>query len=45
MLDNTPANLRRWIEHAQDVKPGARMPDVPLPPGEIAPLVNYLEGR
>ncbi|MET4579969.1 cytochrome c oxidase subunit II [Ottowia thiooxydans] len=25
-LPNTPQNLRRWIEHTQDIKPGARMP-------------------
>jgi cytochrome c oxidase subunit 2 len=44
-LDNNPDNLRRWIAHAQEVKPGARMPDVPLAPDEIGPLVAYLEGR
>jgi cytochrome c oxidase subunit 2 len=44
-LDNTTDNLRRWIAHAQEVKPGARMPDVPLAPNDVGPLVAYLEGR
>ena len=44
-LSNTPADLARWIRHAQTVKPGTRMPDVPLQPGEMIPLVAYLESR
>ncbi|WP_167737540.1 cytochrome c oxidase subunit II [Sphingomonas parva] len=44
-LPNTPANLARWIAHPQAVKPGARMPDIDLPPGEMQPLVAYLETR
>lgn len=45
MLKNTPGNLGYWIRHAQEVKPGARMPDVPLADGELNPLVAYLEAR
>jgi cytochrome c oxidase subunit 2 len=42
-LTNTPANLARWIDDPQGIKPGAHMPAVPLPPQEIADLVAYLE--
>src|SRR6185437_2047972 len=29
---NTPSNLARWIDHAQDLKPGNQMPDFEIPP-------------
>ena len=45
ILPNTPENLKRWIADAQDVKPGARMPDVELPNEDMRPLVAYLESR
>ena len=45
VLPNTPGNLGYWIRHAQQVKPGARMPDIPLAQSEVAPIVAYLEGR
>jgi cytochrome c oxidase subunit 2 len=44
MLDNTPDNLMRWIAHAQEVKPGARMPDIALSPQQALQLRAYLEG-
>lgn len=45
MLPNNPQNLAYWIRHAQDVKPGSRMPDVPISDDEMKPLVAYLEAR
>lgn len=45
MLKNNPQNLSYWIRHAQDVKPGARMPDIPLSKDETNAIVRYLEAR
>lgn len=45
MLKNDPQDLAYWIRHAQEVKPGARMPDVPLSDDELKNVVNYLEAR
>lgn len=45
MLPNNSENLAYWIRHAQDVKPGARMPDVPISDDEMTALVAYLEAR
>jgi cytochrome c oxidase subunit II len=42
-LPNTPANLAKWLEDPQAVKPQCHMPRVPLPPAQIAALVAYLE--
>lgn len=41
-LTNTPANLARWIADPQGVKPGTRMPDVPLTPQIVSEIVAYL---
>ncbi|HEX4520539.1 MAG TPA: cytochrome c oxidase subunit II [Gaiellaceae bacterium] len=41
-IPNTPAYLRGWIADPQAVKPGAKMPAVPLAPGELDALVAYL---
>ena len=43
MLANTPANLARWVTHAQSIKPGNQMPDVALAPAKLHALVAYLE--
>jgi cytochrome c oxidase subunit 2 len=43
LMDNTPENLASWISHAQELKPGARMPDIPLSPQELKHLLAYLE--
>lgn len=40
---NTPANLRYWIEHPQQVKPGNKMPDLQLPDSAWNALAAYLE--
>jgi cytochrome c oxidase subunit 2 len=43
VLPNTPAALRRWIAEPQQVKPGNRMPDLPLTRAQLTALVAYLE--
>jgi cytochrome c oxidase subunit 2 len=44
-LDNTPANLRRWVKNAQEVKPGVLMPSFTnLSDTDLSDLVSYLEG-
>lgn len=42
-LPNSPANLDRWIDDPQGVKPGAMMPKVALTPIERVQLVQWLE--
>lgn len=41
-LLNTPENLMRWITHAQDYKPGNRMPNMLLDPAQSADLAAFL---
>jgi cytochrome c oxidase subunit II len=41
-LPNDPANLRKWLENPQRVKPGNRMPVVSLAPDDLDALVAYL---
>jgi cytochrome c oxidase subunit 2 len=43
MLDNTPANLRRWLRNPQAVKPGAEMPNFEFTEDQLASLTVYLE--
>jgi cytochrome c oxidase subunit 2 len=43
-ITNTPAHMREWILHPQRVKPGNRMPAVPLDGRDADALVAYLEG-
>lgn len=43
-LDNTRANLERWLIDPQAVKPGANMPAFGLPREDMAALAAYLEG-
>ena len=42
-LENTPANLERWIHDAPAVKEGSRMPPMPLNSAELRAVVAYLE--
>jgi len=42
-LDNNPQNLAYWINHTQAVKPGAKMPSLDLPPGQVKAVADYLE--
>ena len=41
-LDNTPANLRRWLQNPPAVKPGTTMPNLSLAAGELDSLVAFL---
>ncbi|MEO8545100.1 MAG: cytochrome c oxidase subunit II [Burkholderiaceae bacterium] len=41
-LPNGASELRRWIAHTQDVKPGSAMPEVPLDKAELDAVVAYL---
>jgi cytochrome c oxidase subunit 2 len=41
---NTPAELARWIDHSQELKPGNQMPDFAYDAGQLGSLVAYLEG-
>ncbi|MFZ2169016.1 MAG: cytochrome c oxidase subunit II [Methylococcaceae bacterium] len=42
LLTNTPDHLVKWITHAQDLKPGARMPSMELTATEISALSAFL---
>lgn len=42
LLTNTPDHLVQWITHAQDLKPGARMPNMVLTATEITALSAFL---
>lgn len=42
-LANTRENLVGWIVNPQAIKPGTRMPAIPLKPAELTALVSYLE--
>jgi cytochrome c oxidase subunit II len=42
-LPNLHDHLARWILDAQSVKPGNRMPPIPLDRNELQDLVSYLE--
>jgi cytochrome c oxidase subunit 2 len=44
MIRNTPSDLRRWIAHPQEVKPGNEMPDLRLSAAQLRALVAYLGG-
>ena len=42
-VENTPANLAQWIVDAQQTKPGALMPPMPLSSRDLDNIVTYLE--
>jgi cytochrome c oxidase subunit 2 len=42
LLTNTPDHLVQWITHAQELKPGARMPGMVLTATEITALSAFL---
>jgi len=42
-LTNTLANMERWIDHPQEVKPGNQMPDLHLTDAQVRELARYLE--
>src|SRR6059058_4530927 len=43
ILENTPANMRRWLKNPQHIKPGVLMPDFNLSDHELDELGQYLE--
>ncbi|HVC33633.1 MAG TPA: cytochrome c oxidase subunit II [Chloroflexota bacterium] len=43
VLDNTPANMERWLLNPQDVKPGVLMPNSKLTPNDAKALAAYME--
>ncbi len=43
-IETTPDNVMDWVAHAQERKPGARMPDTRLSPQDAARLRAYLAG-
>jgi cytochrome c oxidase subunit 2 len=42
-LPLTRGHLAGWIANSQEIKPGNRMPPVPLPPEDLQTLLSYLE--
>jgi cytochrome c oxidase subunit 2 len=42
VADNTPDNLRQWIENPDAIKPGARMPAMGLGARQLEAVVAYL---
>jgi cytochrome c oxidase subunit 2 len=42
-LPNDRRDLRAWLRDPQAIKPGAKMPRVPLAPRDLDALVSYLE--
>ncbi len=43
ILVNTPDNMRRWIQHPQEIKPGDEMPDLGVGAQDARDMVAYLE--
>ena len=43
VLPNTTGNLAGWVANAQGIKPGSRMPTLPLPPDDLLAVVHYLQ--
>lgn len=43
VLPNTTANMERWLQDPQAVKPGALMPDFNLSPDQVKALAAYME--
>lgn len=42
-IPNTPANLARWLDNPQAMKPGTAMPDLGVSPGEARHMAAYLD--
>ncbi len=43
VVANTPANLRRWIQDPDSIKPGSKMPAMGLSDPELDAVTQYLE--
>jgi cytochrome c oxidase subunit II len=42
-IPNDRADMRAWVQNPQKIKPGTKMPNLPLSPRDLDALVNYLE--
>ncbi|HEX4652951.1 MAG TPA: hypothetical protein VH227_01765 [Candidatus Udaeobacter sp.] len=42
MLENTPENLRRWIQHPRHVNPRTAMPEQGVTDGDALDMAAYL---
>jgi cytochrome c oxidase subunit 2 len=42
MMANTPANVAKWIENPDHMKPGARMPNLGITGEQSKALAAYL---
>ena len=43
VVENTPANLRRWLTDPQLIKPGVKMPDYDFSEAQVTQLADYFE--
>ena len=43
VVENTPANLRRWLTDPQQIKPGVKMPDYKFNQTQVTQLTDYFE--
>jgi len=43
VLQNTPADLTRWLKDPQAIKPGCKMPNLNLTKAQVNNLVSYFE--
>jgi cytochrome c oxidase subunit 2 len=43
VVENTPANLRRWLTDPQKIKPGVKMPDYKFTDAQVRQLTDYFE--
>lgn len=43
ITDNTPQNLRRWLQNPQEIKPGVLMPNYNLTDEQLAQFASYFE--
>ncbi|MGH2647482.1 MAG: cytochrome c oxidase subunit II [Ginsengibacter sp.] len=44
LLKNNEGNLYKWINHPQEIKPGAHMPDFILDKDSVMAIAHYLSG-
>jgi cytochrome c oxidase subunit II len=43
VLQNTPANLARWLKNPQAIKPSCKMPNLNLSDAQVGDLVSFFE--
>jgi cytochrome c oxidase subunit 2 len=42
MIENTPQNMKQWIQHPQEVKVGSKMPNLNLTDADATAIATYL---